>query len=86
MIKSVSLFGGISHHFFVFTGDSQVDGGAMKVKGSPVSGPEFLPGYQFCMQNICEKGDHLFQVLADEMNVMKTICHRIPPVLKMSRA
>jgi hypothetical protein len=59
----------------VFPGHAQIDGDARKIEGRAVRRSELLPSDQPGLQGFCKKGDHSFQIPADDMDVVESIRH-----------
>jgi hypothetical protein len=73
----VAVYGprGIPFQFLVSPGYPQVDGCAFQIQGGPIGGPELFAPDQLGANACGEKPNHFLEVLADDVNMMKTKGH-----------
>jgi hypothetical protein len=57
-------------YFLIRTNHSQVDIDSLKIQGCTVGGSKFATCYKVCTKGIRKKAEHLFQIPADQVNVV----------------
>ena len=79
MVVAIAGLRGVAGNVFLFTFYPEIDPRALEIQSGTIRRSEFPPLYELCTEQFGKESLRLLQVTANQMEVMVSILHGIPP-------